>query len=173
MNGPTSWAHFGDAGGRHGLLHAEGMDEETLGAIRWHTDQPLGAPSQWPAYFAGYPIGDHYVVQFTQPDYQASRPGMVRTTLTAAHQRELSEISLAQLRRAALGAEEACAAGPDDRIDGLGGTLDLLARSQPVYWLGPTSFDELVDQLWDVLSPSDRAALVFGMLFTPRRLLSN
>ena len=25
----------------------------------------------------------------------------------------------------------------------------------------------LVDQLWDVLSPSDRTALVFGMLFTP------
>ena len=170
MNHPTSWAHFGDAGGHHGLLRAQGIDEEALGAIRWHTDQPLGAPSLWPAYFAGYPISDHYVVQFTQPDEQASRPGMVKTTLTAVPQRELSDVSLAELRRAALGAEDAGVAGPGDHIDGLEGSLDLLARSQSVYWLGPTLFDALVDQLWDVLSLSDRAALVFGMLFAPRSI---
>ena len=167
MRDSTAWAQFGDAGGRHRLIDSEGIDDEALRAIRWHTDQPPEAPSQWPAYFAGYPIGDHYVVQFTQPDHEASRPGMVKTALTAVHGRELSQVSLTQLRRAALRATDAVATASRERVDGLGATLELLARSQPVYWLGSTSFDVLVDQLWDVLSPSDRATLVFGMLFSP------
>ena len=169
MRDSTAWAHFGDAGGRHGLVDSEGIDDETLRAIRWHTDQPPEAPSQWSAYFAGYPIRDHYVVQFTQPDDQASRPGMVKTTLTAVHDRQLSQVSLTQLRCAAIRATGAVTAASHERVDGLGGTLELLARSQPVYWLGSTSFDSLVDQLWDVLNSCDRAALVFGMLFTPTR----
>lgn len=167
MRDLAAWAHFGDAGGRHGLIDSEGIDDETLRAIRWHTDQPPEAPSQWPAYFAGYPIGDHYVVQFTQPDNQASRPGMVKTTLTVVDRRELSRVSLTQLRSVALRATDAVAAATRERVDGLGGTLERLARSRPVYWFGSPSFDVLVDQLWDVLSPSDRTALVFGMLFTP------
>ena len=118
MRDLTAWAHFGDAGGRHGLIDSEGIDDETLRAIRWHTDQPPEAPSQWPAYFAGYPIGDHYVVQFTQPDNQASRPGMVKTTLTVVEGRELSRVSLTQCGAWLFGPQTHRQA-PRERVTGL------------------------------------------------------
>ena len=168
MSEMLGWAQFGDVGGGHRLIDATGIDAEALSSIRWHTDLPPEAPAEWPSYFAGYPMGDYYVVQFTQPDPQASRPGMVKTTLTVVGLTELASVDLMRLRRAALTTDAATAAPPpSQRLEGLGATLDLLAESQPVYWIGTSTFDLLVDQLWDVLSADDRAALVFGLLFTP------
>ncbi|MDE0268652.1 MAG: effector-associated domain EAD1-containing protein [Acidimicrobiaceae bacterium] len=162
------WARFGDAGGRHGLIDAAGIDTEMLDAIRWHTDLPPDAPTTWPNFYAGYAIRDYYVVQFTEPDAEADRSGMVKTTLAAVEIDRLGEMELADLRIHATSAN-AAAVPPVScgRLEGLGAVLDLLAESRPVYWLGTSTYDVLLDQLWDVLSTADRADLVFGLLFTP------
>ncbi|WP_423916818.1 hypothetical protein [Candidatus Poriferisodalis sp.] len=168
MSERFGWARFGDVNGGHNLIDANGIESDLLSDIRWHTDLPPAAPSEWPAFFAGYPIGDQYVVQFTQPDTQASRPGMVATTLVTVGLSEVGRVALATLRRAsALISEPAAPPHRHERIDGLGAVLNLLAGSGPAYWVGDPTFGLLVDQLWEVLNAEDRAALVFGALFTP------
>lgn len=168
MNCAFGWAHFGDAGGGHNLIDASGLDTATLRALRWHTDLPPDAPSEWPAFYAGYAICDHYVVQFTEPDAGADRPGMVKTTLATVGIDGLDGVALADLRLHATSASSS-ATSPfsGDRPEGLGAVLDLLAESRPVYWLGISAYDTLLDHLWEVLSVADRANLVFGLLFAP------
>ena len=168
MSDAFGWAYFGDAGGGHDLIDASGIDATTLGALRWHTDLPPDAPTVWPAFYAGYAIGDYYVVQFTESDAGAGRPGMVKTTLVTVEIDGLGGVALADLRRRAISANgPATSPACDDRLEGLGAVLDLLAESLPVYWNGISAYDTLLDQLWDVLSATDRACLVFGLLFTP------
>ena len=167
MSGVVGWAHFGDAGGGHNLISATGIDADTLKAIRWHTDLPPDAPTNWPAFYAGYAIQDYYVVQFTAPDPGAGRPGMVKTTLATVGIDELGEVELTDLRRHATSTHVAASPVSCDQIDGLGAVLDLLAKSRDVYWIGASVYDTLLDQLWAVLSAADRAELVFGLLCTP------
>ena len=167
MSAAFGWAHFGDSGGGHHLIDETGIDADTLKAIRWHTDLPPDAPTDWPAFYAGYAIRDYYVVQFTAPDASAGRPGMVKTTLAAVGIDELGEVELTELRRHATSASAAASPVICDRLDGLGAVLDLWAESRDVYWLGASVYDTLLDQLWAVLSAADRADLVFGLLCTP------
>ena len=167
MSDAFGWAHFGDAGREHNLIGATGIDADTLKALRWHTDLPQDAPTNWPAYYAGYAIQDYYVVQFTAPDAGAGRPGMVKTTLATVGLDELDEVELTDLRRHARSARVAASPVSYDRLDGLGAVLDLLAESRDVYWLGASAYDTLLDQLWAVLNAADRADLVFGLLCTP------
>ena len=167
MSDAFGWAHFGDAGGEHNLIDATGIDDDTLKALRWHTDLPQDAPTNWPAYYAGYAIQDYYVVQFTAPDPGAGRSGMVKTTLATVGIDELGEVELTDLRRHATSASVAASPVSCDRLDGLGAVVDLLAESRDVYWLGASVYDTLLDQLWAVLSAADRADLVFGLLCTP------
>ena len=167
MSDAFGWAHFGDSGGGHNLISATGIDAETLKALRWHTDLPPDAPTNWPAYYAGYAIQDYYVVQFTAPDPEAGRSGMVKTTLATIGIDDLDEVELTDLRRQARSASVAASPVGCDRLDGLGAVLDLLAEPRDVYWLGASVYDTLLDQLWVVLSAADRADLVFGLLCTP------
>ena len=168
MSDAFGWAHFGDVGGRHALIDATGIDGETLSAIRWHTDLPPDAPTTWASFYAGYAIRGYYVIQFTKPDAGASRPGMVKTTLAAVRIDWLSEVKLPDLRSHAMSTNNAATSPIScDRIEGLGAVLDMLAESRPVYWLGTSTYDALLDQLWDVLNAADRTNLVFGLLFTP------
>ena len=167
MSGAFGWAHFGDAGREHNLISATGIDADTLKDLRWHTDRPQDAPANWAAYYAGYAFQDYYVVQFTTPDLGAGRSGMVKTTLATVGIDELDEVQLTDLRRHARSASVAASPVSCGRLDGLGAVLDLLAVSRDVYWLGTSVYDTLLDQLWAVLSASDRADLVFGLLCTP------
>ena len=167
MSSAFGWAHFGDAGREHDLISATGIDAETLKDLRWHTDRPQDTPTNWAAYYAGYAFQDYYVVQFTAPDLQARRSGMVKTTLATVGIDELSEVQLTDLRRHARSASVAASVASCDHLDGLGAVLDLLAEPRDVYWLGASVYDTLIDQLWAVLSAADRANLVFGLLCTP------
>lgn len=167
MSDAFGWAHFGDAGGGHNLIDATGIDDDTLKAIRWHTDLPPDAPTICPAYYAGYGIQGRYVVQYTEPDPAAGRAGMVKTTLATVGIDDLDDVELTDLRRYARSASAATSAVNCERLDGLGAVLDLLAESRTVYWLGASVYDTLLDQLWAVLNASDRANLVFGLLCTP------
>ena len=167
MSDAFGWAHFGDAGREHNLIDATGIDDDTLKALRWQTDLSQDAPTNWPAYYAGYAIQDYYVVQFTEPDPGAGRSGMVKTTLATVGIDELGEVELTDLRRHARSASVAAAPVSCNRLDGLGAVVDLLAEARDVYWLGASVYDTLLDQLWAVLSAADRADLVFGLLCTP------
>ena len=161
-------ARFGNSGGSHRLLESWGVPEELLREIRWHTDLPPDASTNWAPFFAGYRKGEYYIVQHTLPDFGAERSGMVETTVVVYPITELGDVCLAELK-----VPIRASAGSVDRVGrgtiplGLGACIDVLSSRNAVYWIGEASFDCAVEGLWELLGPTDRANFVFGLLFSP------
>ena len=168
MNRAVGWARFGNSGGGHGLLESSGISEDLLQQIRWHTDLPPQSATTWKTFFAGYRRDGYYIIQRTSPDHDADRSGMVETIVLVYTIADLGDMSLAQLKSPVQGAMSHVESV--DRCDippGVGPGIDLLASAGIVYWIGETSFDRTVESLWDLMNTTDRANLVFGLLFSP------
>ena len=169
MTAPVGRARFGNSDGGHRLLEASPeVPEALLKAIRFCTDLPPHAGATWEPFFAGYATLNYYIIQHTSPDLNARRPGMVQTSVVVYPVAGLGNISLAELKmpiRASTGLVERASSGP--MPDGVGPCIDYLASGRAVHWIGRASFDRAVEDLWDLMGPTDRASLVFGLLFTP------
>ena len=168
MTEAVGWAQFGNSGGGHRLLESSGAPKELLEEIRWHTDLPPQAITTWAPFFAGYRKDDYYIVQRTSPDLDAERPGMVETVVAVHPVAGLGDVSLAELKTpiwtptSSLGHVDRDAIPPS-----VGPCIDLLSSRSAVYWIGEASFDSAVESLWYLMGPTDRANLVFGLLFSP------
>ena len=170
MTKGVGWARFGDAGGRHQLLESVGASDEVLEQIRWHTDEPPHATATWKPFFAGYPKNDHYVVQYTKPDVNAERQGMVDSSVVICTLDAVAELRLDDLQQMARKAVTDQPAQPvleRPYQPGLEGVLDLLAERKYAFWVDHQSFDVVTGIIWDLLGAADRATFVFGRLFTP------
>ena len=171
MTEPVGRARFGNSGGGHRLLEPSGVSEELeelLKEIRWCTDLPPHSIGTWEPFFAGYRTHDYYIIQHTSPDHAAERSGMVETSVVVYSVRDLGDISLAELKMP-IHASTSFAKRVDSGLmpDGVGPCIDYLASGSAVHWIGQASFDRAVEDLWDLMGPTDRASLVFGLLFTP------
>ena len=161
-------ARFGNSGGGHRLLESSGVPSELLTEIRWHTDLPPRASTTWAPFFAGYQKDDYYIVQRTSPDFDAERSGMVETGVVVHPVAGLGDVSLAELKmpvRASTSYVESV--DRDPMPHGVGPCIDLLSSGSAVHWIGQASFDRVVEDLWDLMGPTDRSNLVFGLLFSP------
>ena len=169
MTEPVGRARFGNSHGGHRLLESSpGVPEDLLTEIRWCTDLPPHAGATWEPFFAGYRTHDYYIIQHTAPDHAAERPGMVETNVAVYPIADLGGISLAELKMP-IGTSTSLV----ERINpglvrhGVGACIDYLSSGSAVHWIGQASFDRAVEDLWDLACPTDRACLVFGLLFTP------
>ena len=169
MTEPVGRARFGNSHGGHRLLDASPeVPEELLERIRRYTDLPPQSGATWEPFFAGYRTGDFYILQHTSPDPDAERSGMVATSVVVYSVAGLEDISLAELKMPIHASTRL--AGPVNSgpmPDGVGPCIDHLASGSAVHWIGQTSFDRAVEDLWGLMSPTDRANLVFGLLFNP------
>ena len=161
-------ARFGNAGGGHRLLESSGVPEELLQEIRWHTDLPPQANTTWAPFFAGYRKDDYYIVQRTSPDLDAERTGMVETIVAVHPIAGLGDGSLAEFKVPVRASTSSVERVNRDAIPlGVGACIDVLSSTRAVYWIGEASFEVAVESLWDLMGPTDRANLVFGLLFSP------
>ncbi len=161
-------ARFGNSGGGHRLLESSGVPEELLEEIRWYTDLPPHAITTWAPFFVGYRKDNYYIVQRTSPDLGAERPGMVETIVAVHPVASLGDVSLAQLKMPVWTSTSSVERDDRDPMPpGVGPSIDLLSSGSAVYWIGEASFDSAVERLWDLMGPTDRANLVFGLLFSP------
>ena len=161
-------ARFGNSGGGHRLLESSGVPQELLEEIRWYTDLPPHAITTWAPFFAGYRKEDYYIVQRTSPDLDAERSGMVETIVAVHLVAGLGDMSLAELKTPIWASTSSLdRVGRDGIPPGVGAGIDLLSSSSAVYWIGEASFDDAVESVWDLMAPTDRANLVFGLLFSP------
>ena len=169
MTEPVGWARFGDSDGGHRLLESSpGLPEALLKDIRWYTDLPPHAVATWEPFFAGYRAHDYYIIQHTSPDLDAERPGMVETRVAVYSIADLGDVSLADLKmpiQSQAGLVERVNPGPMPH--GVGPCIDHLSSGRVVHWIGQASFDRAVEDLWGLMGLTDRASLVFGLLFTP------
>lgn len=169
MTEPIGRARFGNSDGGHRLLESSpGVPEDLLKEIRWYTDLPPRAVATWEPFFAGYRTHAYYIIQHTSPDLAAERPGMVETSVAVYPITGLGEISLAELKMP-IGASTSLVerVNPGPMPHGVGPCIDFLSSGSAVHWIGQASFDRAVEDLWDLMGPTDRASLVFGLLFTP------
>lgn len=164
----VGWARFGNHGGGHRLLDSSGVSEELLREVRWHTDLPPQAATSWAPFFAGYRKGDYYIVQQTSPDFEAQRPGMVETIVAVHTVAGIGEASLSELKRPVRALTGAVENADSDVVPaGVGPCVDRLSTGGTVHWIGEASFARAVESLWDFMGATDRANLVFGLLFSP------
>jgi len=171
MTVPAGWACYGNANGAHRLLRFDGLDETLFKEIRWYTDLPAQAGTDWESSFAGYRALGRYVVQYTTPDSEALRPGMVLTRLAVFDVACVRHTPMSALRA---GIPELLAvdatrrqSAREDAPAAIGPALDLLASGSPVYWLGAEGYMAAVDAIWQILNPDDRESFVFGQIFSP------
>ena len=164
MTDPIAWALFGNKDGGHGLIDSSGASSELLGTIRWHTDLPPLASASWQPYFAGYRVGEHYIIQRTAPDDQADRPGMVVTRVAIYQNAALEEADFRDLKA---GVGVALAGSGAASTDAVAGAIDALASSRESYWIGDDTFDSAVEHIWRLLGYRDRVNFVFGQVFSP------
>lgn len=169
MTQPVGRARFGNSDGGHRLLEASPeVPKELLERIRRCTDLPPHPGATWEPFFAGYRKGDFYILHHTSPDLDAERSGMVETNVVFYSVAGLEDISLAELKmpiHASTRLAGLVNSGPIP--DGVGPCIDQLASGRAVHWIGQASFDRAVEDLWDLMNPTDRANLVFGLLFNP------
>ena len=168
MTGVIGRARFGNSDGGHGLLESSGVSEELLKEIRWCTDLPPHSSATWEPFFAGYRTHDSYILQRTSPDLDAERSGMVETNVVVYSVTDLGDVSLAELKMP-IGVSTSLVepVNPGPMPNGVGPCIDHLSSGSAVHWIGQASFDRVVEGLWDLMGPTDRANLVFGLLFTP------
>ncbi len=93
---------------------------------------------------------------------------MVETIVAVHSVASLGDVSLAEFKVPICNSTGSVERDDRDPMPpGVGPTIDLLSSGSAVYWIGEASFDTAVERLWNVLGPTDRANLVFGLLFSP------
>jgi len=177
-DGEAAVAVFGNQGGAHSLLFEAGGARETFERILMYTDRPPDVEThELPRIFAGYPAEGGYVVQLTEPDHEARRPGMVRTTASLIPQRALMQVSLARViewlsapgEAEPVSLAELGSAGAPPVAPSLARVADGLISTGAAVWTGP-SFEAVVAALWELLAAEDRARLVFATAVDPNRI---
>ena len=93
---------------------------------------------------------------------------MVETVVAVHPVAGLGDVSLAELKMPIWTSTSSVERVDRDAIPpGVGPCIDLLSSRSAVYWIGEASFGGAVESLWYLMGPTDRANLVFGLLFSP------
>jgi hypothetical protein len=168
-------AVFGASGRAHSLISSTVADPSAASALRFYTDLPRhgeGAPID--PFVAGYPSGDYYVFQRTEPDHDAPRAGMVRTvslliklsTLTNIDLRSVLDL-LPQIEGdEPVGLDRLSAKIHDDPALGAVALAQALIEDGRAAWIGDGGY-RAIASVWSRLSTGDRADLRFGLAFHP------
>ncbi|PRY19984.1 effector-associated domain EAD1-containing protein [Pseudosporangium ferrugineum] len=178
MNAAIHLARFGNRGGAHTLLSHTGAPDDLAGRIIWHTDAPpQSSDAVVDGFVAGYRLDNMYIVQVTQPDETASRPGMVATTAAIIPVELLANIDLlalfAQLNDADIDLTRPLSAIPfaarhthPAGASALGSAVLVEGRAA---WLG-VGLGDAIGCLWRHASVGDRIRMVFGAAFHPEAI---
>lgn len=181
-------AVYGQIGERgHGLRQSS--DKSQLAAeIYGRLDLPDSVPSGvqgWSPFVRGFPVADHYVIAKTFLDPTASRGGMVLSHALIVNLDDVCGVdSLATLFGLLATAvdefpilittlDHGLAGGQDTYAPELVGAANALTTQQqlPIVSVGVPGFENLVDALWQNLSPQMRRSFAFRLSFGPSDLV--
>ncbi|MDQ3933615.1 MAG: effector-associated domain EAD1-containing protein [Actinomycetota bacterium] len=177
-DGEAAVAVFGNHGGAHSLLFEAGGARAAFERMLMYTDRPPDVEMhELPQIYAAYPAESGYVVQLTEPDHEARRPGMVRTTALLIPRRALAQVSLARVIEGLSARSEAApvplgelaSVGAPPIAPGVPGLASALISTGAAVWTGP-GFEAAMVALWEFLAPEDRGRFVFATAVHPNRI---
>ena len=174
-------ARFGNRSGEHTLLSHTGMNEEVLANAVWRTDlPPHGDAETIGTFVTGYPLGENYVVQRTEPDRSATRSGMVATATAFLPSAVLGAVDLEAILTY-LGELPGDLYAPADpeffrmtanhrHPPGAAALASTLLANRRAAWRGTDGLDRAIACLWRHLRAEERSTLVFGAAYHPEPL---
>ncbi|MFN3735267.1 effector-associated domain EAD1-containing protein [Comamonas testosteroni] len=181
-------AIYGQVGERgHGLRQSSDKSQ-LVAEIYGRLDLPDSVPSGvqgWSPFVRGFPVADHYVIAKTFLDSTASRGGMVLSHALIMNLDDVCGVdSLSTLFGLLATAvdefptlittlDHGLAGGQDTYAPELVGAANALTTQQqlPIVSVGVPGFENLVDALWQNLSPQMRRSFAFRLSFGPSDLV--
>lgn len=181
----TFEARYGNNDGAFALLSCPPGMEGYFMSLLNQVDLPDSAPpgSKWEPFVRGWTHKEYYLIALTKEDTEAARPGMISTRLLAvsidniARLENLQElfnylhqptgeynprVSFNQVPSPLQTSENG------DKLNFV--CHHLVTTSNPLANIGQVGFENLITNLWLILSPELRKKLSFGFSFTPSDL---